>query len=1350
MTAPTASQSLTGTSFTFLSSAVSLPASAAVEYDVDGELACISRAGGIWPCVWNPYYASNGTHSIVAIARGVANNVLATSPAVAFSVAEPLPQQTSPATTTTAVNGPAPTMTVGFNINWGANVFSLKTSGTSMVSQAVAVKSAASPGASMATNTFSSASTDTLVVYAVMGTATSITVTNVGGATWSCGTFRAGSGGNYYPSQWCVGTGNGGSGSDAITVHYSPNETSNAQIFSFKATNIAASPIDGDALTTGGSGKIQAAPIPVAQTGEAIFLGASWNHALDPVTAGVGYTVLTDSVIGISGAEYAVMPSNGNWLGQWGITATVSPNTGTPSKTATLFVDGQSAVTSLAFTSASTSVFLPTQNFQNIAHQVLLRVDGPNCSGCLNAVWSDMGAWEQTITFANPVVASDLRIAPREAFLCVTNTATCHYPTSVTLTGNVTNTDSSTTSATLTCGAPSTSSVTQSSCTFTAASVGFAAVTTTDSVSGLTRPMYILVLPQDGLPHVSKTGTILTAFNPSTSTTHISQFYSDYMANSDSTWTIYKPSQFGKDFIASGFTAMEHSIISPPSVGTVEPTFHTNVNADVTPICNTAATYGLKVHLIGDNWAGGSSQLGVMSLGPGPGYSTPAWQYYMQQYQTCATAISVTDEVLNKWGYAPLEGVGLGGLQPGNGSQLQSISVSGTTATVTCSPGCSIGGANTFLIHGDTGPCASVLNYNASTGTPLFHGPGGTSWTFTVGSSCTGNASSTATLEPYAVLVFDTNLNQPPTGGPWTLYNTYNTFYQMRGWHLAAGGPLMGWPPTGFSGAGVVPSWCGNVYAGSPSRNMADDCEAYWNPNGQFLPGRIDLGDVQQSLLNTELRTDILPYMNLTLPLMVETEGVSLDFAEVGYPATVVSCVGNTITFSDHGVRNRFPGNTRLKVTGSSGGNCDGFFYVLSIPDSAHLVVDLANSTFSANPSSGTLTWQDNSTNSISTDLHGIQVNSSDYSHTQLSPAINFSAKRGMTFTISGSGTAADGVSFAYDFDVSDFNAAGVGFNPGLIRQIPNFTASTGGTALIVPYNSYVRGSHTWATNSEVGPRYFYAAINTAYLERAAASRQYGSALTGCCMVPDYYDRTGLSASNTYTATNYTRSISTPDLSGQAFINPHWDYANTFQDWVATAHANLLVKYLGTSGLLFQPSLASPDYGPYFETMARTSSYGNLLGIQFYGDNTETCTANLSPYLLTGQPIYRYYGTWSGISVTTLSPGTASDSMTCDPGAFRAYVFPASGGGINAPMTPVVNMKLSDVTNATAAYVQYAYSPLVFDTNGVAPQTTWFTVACSTNSCTIPADRQIGTIYYRLVYVNSSGKVLATSAVQTI
>src|SRR5437016_13001660 len=62
ITSPAASQSIAGTSFPFTASITSLPSLYSVEYDVNGETACIVYQAP-WSCFWNSYYSYGGPYT---------------------------------------------------------------------------------------------------------------------------------------------------------------------------------------------------------------------------------------------------------------------------------------------------------------------------------------------------------------------------------------------------------------------------------------------------------------------------------------------------------------------------------------------------------------------------------------------------------------------------------------------------------------------------------------------------------------------------------------------------------------------------------------------------------------------------------------------------------------------------------------------------------------------------------------------------------------------------------------------------------------------------------------------------------------------------------------------------------------------------------------------------------------------------------------------------------------------------------------------------------------------------------------------------------------------------------------
>lgn len=139
---------------------------------------------------------------------------------------------------------------------------------------------------------------------------------------------------------------------------------------------------------------------------------------------------------------------------------------------------------------------------------------------------------------------------------------------------------------------------------------------------------------------------------------------------------------------------------------------------------------------------------------------------------------------------------------------------------------------------------------------------------------------------------------------------------------------------------------------------------------------------------------------------------------------------------------------------------------------------------------------------------------------------------------------------------------------------------------------------------------------------------------------------------------------------------------------------------------------------------------------------------NLSPYLVTGQQILKYYMTWTTLVVSVLPAGTTSDTVSFDPAGVVIYVFP--NNCMTEYSAPMLSVRLADVPNATGFSVQYAYNPYFF-----RPVPRWSALPipstyCGAGACSLPVDRNIGTVYYRVLYLNSSNQVLATSDLQTM
>jgi hypothetical protein len=133
-------------------------------------------------------------------------------------------------------------------------------------------------------------------------------------------------------------------------------------------------------------------------------------------------------------------------------------------------------------------------------------------------------------------------------------------------------------------------------------------------------------------------------------------------------------------------------------------------------------------------------------------------------------------------------------------------------------------------------------------------------------------------------------------------------------------------------------------------------------------------------------------------------------------------------------------------------------------------------------------------------------------------------------------------------------------------------------------------------------------------------------------------------------------------------------------------------------------------------------------------------------YLQTGQPFIQDYCTYLGCVITSVAAGTTSVGVTCAPGCTVWLRFPTNAASEwNAP---ALSVRLSDVANATDIVVQYAYTP--FPMNAPTGQGLLNSYDCGTGTCSLPVDLRISQLYYRLIYRNSSGAVLAVSDIQTM
>jgi hypothetical protein len=425
-------------------------------------------------------------------------------------------------------------------------------------------------------------------------------------------------------------------------------------------------------------------------------------------------------------------------------------------------------------------------------------------------------------------------------------------------------------------------------------------------------------------------------------------------------------------------------------------------------------------------------------------------------------------------------------------------------------------------------------------------------------------------------------------------------------------------------------------------------------------------------------------------------------------------------------------------VHSSSG--CDGYYYVISVPTPTTMTVMNAATSFTGAINGGTITFQNGDTANLaaSNSFTATGTNTCYYGggfggsacgnqFILSGSSTTITRHRGQTFTISGStGPAAGYVNTTKWIYTADNPYVPTGVAHFTARQIPNLS-STGGLASILPDGNLVKGRNI-ENGFDINPEYGFVSTIEGTLVRAAGFRMYGIAPN----VQGWYEGGGFTG--VLTTFYITQFDDQCPQTVQLFAHPHWENGQEVPTFWSNSTALHLLQRLRK--YILQPAQTTPDYGRNIEAAVRSSSFGNILMTLNISDSPQTTTFELTPYLQSGQQILRYSATFRGIKVDVLSAGTNTDTVTQDPGAAVFYVFPTAFAGELA--SPTFQVRLADQPNATKAVVSYAYDRYWLDSSPA------YTFDCGKGSCTLPVDPKIGTIYYRVRYLDPTGKVLAT------
>lgn len=623
----------------------------------------------------------------------------------------------------------------------------------------------------------------------------------------------------------------------------------------------------------------------------------------------------------------------------------------------------------------------------------------------------------------------------------------------------------------------------------------------------------------------------------------------------------------------------------------------------------------------------------------------------------------------------------------------------------------------------------------------------------------------------------DPGLMVEPFGHEWYANNTDFTHYDSWArWrtqtNAAANGhfwfthPGIGLQePLGFANWGGNPSYPGAQAIGAIN-SIADAGDLYW-PTGfkTYINSRKPAINLEAMFNQGYHFRSLYGAYDPSKPFLGLTTATSTYIGSHGYPISVTSCVGNTITFSaPHGITKIIPGITRLWITGARNSgrpadSCDNNFIVLGAPTPTTLTVLLGATNFTSTGNAangGTATFEDGSTLPLVSINAAGQPNSSASSYVEANSqggilggdmmtiaawSANNNRRRGQTFTLTGV-TGPGAANFNYSTGGRTFLLVPENLNLSsppvfaqygtflFYREVPVLNAS-GGTAIILPDFSYRKGVTGSADLADLNPGWAFGSFVENLLTRASGTRVYKimRAQNG------YSDQLGFTGQY-----DRLKTFANNVVGGQPYMNEHFEDGVSVPTFHAINNgalmANRLAKYI------LQPALNSPDTGmSWIPCTARAGSYGDTMFCLNASDGPQTMTFNLSPYLQSGQRIIRYVVNDHSIVMETIAAGTKTDTPTLQPLDAVFYVFPINFAAELQPA--VIAARAADVTNATKVAVRYAYDRYYLDS------AIGSVYDCGAGVCTPPWDRNIGNVYYRLIYLGPDSRVLATSDVQT-
>lgn len=828
--------------------------------------------------------------------------------------------------------------------------------------------------------------------------------------------------------------------------------------------------------------------------------------------------------------------------------------------------------------------------------------------------------------------------------------------------------------------------------------------------------------------------------------------------------------------------------------GTILPNFIAGVEGML------ANVTGSTVFLSWDNIFATQAGIYAVTTGPASTWAIPPLQDALSQWGLQGNAIassywSGADEWT--WGYKLLQGPTTYGVTSQSWLDHMVCTGGGGSGEVCELFGTNIvfGGAANFIIHG-----SSVTNLNNVVGsvwtclpgfqdgnsTCSFDAPNVPDGTYGTG----GTADSGLALEQFAAAW---------VGVSSAFYNPYTAMAMVWQQYAAASSPkpAVACYPVGTSSTEEVQACAGNSNAYTQTLLGVTQVANYaglYTPaaGGTYLTSRQPAQKIMGlSDLVGVFRHDYGNGYNPAQPLVAgntnSSQGTYYGFQS--FAATVTGCSGSTITFSSAPVLptyNVLSGVTKLTVSGVTDNagatdTCDGMYYVQSWGAgnlSANVTMAVPDFTTSGmNSGGGVINFSGGSqfslataaggpfgVNVVNTGATGQGIIASTVQHVGITPGFifdyctymvvgcasnppagalsTFGRLRGQNFTLASTiGTGNSSLNSRTFLLVPENPAtlpsSGGGFPTRWVaREYPVFNCCmVAGTAAITVSGTHNKGP-AGPSNDLNDPNPGWAAGESAAVMQygAAAERNYQNG----------YTFNGIAQYGGYIAVG-TSAYFPPytSITSQIYQNQHWEDVAVVAYY--HAHNQMGLLWNRTSPFRFQTHLNSPDCTAYVYCTAVQGPLGSIYDALNVIDAPVSLTSTLTPYETSGQSIVRYWTQGlSGITTTTvLAPATPTDTVVLQSEDLVTYVFPVTFAGyLNQPA--VSNPRLADVAGAATVVVRYAYDSYYLDA------AIGNSYNCgSTFPCFPPWDRNIGLIYYRLIYLNSAGKPVDITDIQT-